>query len=190
VRITPLILLAATMLLGACDSQQVRNDSASAAPQAAPAPDAGSAGKLDRSHAGTAAPSSPFEDPNGDEVSLADFAGKPLLLNLWATWCAPCVTEMPTLDALARREGKRLNVLALSQDREGAAKVGPFFAKHGFKTLEPYLDPKSDMLFAAQADTLPTTIYYDARGKEVWRIVGTEDWTGPKAAGLLKEAGI
>src|SRR5215213_4472067 len=74
-----------------------------------------SAARLDRSHAGDPAPGAAFENPEGEPASLADFRGKPLLLNLWATWCAPCVVEMPTLDALAAREGERLEVLTVSQ---------------------------------------------------------------------------
>src|SRR4051812_48263939 len=68
------------------------------------------AGKIDRSHAGSPAPAAAFTDPDGEPASLADFRGKPLLLNLWATWCGPCVEEMPTLDALAARSGDKLRI--------------------------------------------------------------------------------
>ncbi|MDB5694080.1 MAG: TlpA family protein disulfide reductase [Alphaproteobacteria bacterium] len=144
--------------------------------------------KLDRSHAGTAAPTAEFEDPDGEPVSFAVFQGKPLLVNLWATWCTPCVAEMPTLDALAGRMGGRLQLLALSQDTDGRAKVQAFFSQHRFKTLEPYLDPKMDMMGTLKLDTLPTTILYDAKGREIWRVVGREDWGSARAAALLNEA--
>ena len=146
------------------------------------------AGHLDRSHAGSAAPSSSFRDPDGESVSLADFRGRPLLLNLWATWCAPCIAEMPTLDALSAREKGRLQVLAVSQDLQGASKVDAFFTKYGFANLAPYVDAEAALTSAAQADTLPTTILYDAQGKEVWRITGKEDWNGARAAALVREA--
>src|SRR4051794_35052296 len=67
--------------------------------------------RIDRSHAGSAEPATEFEDPDGEPVSFAVFQGKPLLVNLWATWCTPCVAEMPTLDALAGHVGDRLQVL-------------------------------------------------------------------------------
>ena len=143
-------------------------------------------GRLDRSHAGTQAPAALFEDPAGEPVSLADFQGKPLLVNLWATWCGPCVVEMPTLDALAGREGD-LQVLAVSQDMAGREKVDAFFAQRDFAALEAYLDPSLSLMMEMKVDTLPTTILYDAKGREVWRMTGMEDWTGSRAARLLKE---
>jgi thiol-disulfide isomerase/thioredoxin len=144
--------------------------------------------KLDRSHAGTSAPATEFEDPDGEKVSFATFSGKPLLLNLWATWCAPCVSEMPTLDALAGKAGGRLQVVALSQDMNGRDKVGAFFQKHRFKALEAYLDPKMDAMADLKVEVLPTTILYGADGREIWRVTGVEDWRSDRAAKLLAEA--
>lgn len=145
-------------------------------------------GRLDRSFAGTPAPRSIFEDPAGEAISLPDLGGRPLLVNLWATWCAPCVAEMPTLDALAERE-KRLKVLAISQDLDGKDKVRAFFAERRFTKLQPYLDPGLSLMTELKVDTLPTTILYDPQGREVWRMTGMADWTGARAARLLKEAG-
>lgn len=145
-------------------------------------------GRLDRSFGGTPAPGATFQDPDGQPVSLADFRGKPLLVNLWATWCAPCVAEMPTLDALARRE-PGLKVLTVSQDLDGRAKVDAFFAQRDFTAIEPYLDPELKLMSELRIGTLPTTILYDADGKEVWRMTAMENWTGSRAAKLLKEAG-
>jgi thiol-disulfide isomerase/thioredoxin len=145
-------------------------------------------GKLDRSHAGTPAPSASFEDPDGETVSLADFRGRPLLVNLWATWCAPCVAEMPTLDALAGREGESLQVLAVSQDLNGRDKVERFFEQHGFRKLEAYLDPELALMTELGVGTLPTTILYDANGRELWRMTGIEDWESAQTAALLSEA--
>jgi thiol-disulfide isomerase/thioredoxin len=181
--------LAALVLLAACDGA---ND----VPRGGPAPSGWSGpktvrqdptGRLDRSFAGAAAPTSGFRDPSGKAVSLADFRGKPLLVNLWATWCAPCIAEMPTLDGLAAREGG-LKVLAVSQDMDGKEKVDAFFEQRAFGKLEPYIDPELALMRALKVDTLPTTILYDAEGREVWRMTGKEDWEGSRAAGLLQEA--
>jgi thiol-disulfide isomerase/thioredoxin len=144
--------------------------------------------KLDRSHAGSVAAADAFEDPDGKPVSLARFSGKPLLVNFWATWCEPCVAEMPTLDALAGRSGDRLQVLAVSEDQDGRAKVEAFFAKHHFQTIRPYLDSKMALTPGLKVGTLPTTILYDGQGREIWRTVGMEDWRSPRAAKLIDEA--
>ena len=171
-----------TLALFACDGAKE--------PAQAPQPAETSeqvAGRLDRSHAGEAAPGIQFEDPDGEPASLADFRGKPLLVNLWATWCAPCIAEMPTLDALAARDAD-LQVLALSQDLEGRKKVDAFFDQRKFSKLEPYLDSELSMMSALKVQTLPTTILYDAQGREVWRMTGVEDWTGPRAKALIDEA--
>ncbi|WP_225421537.1 TlpA family protein disulfide reductase [Sphingomonas parva] len=143
---------------------------------------------VDRSHAGTAAPDAGFQDPDGAPASLADFRGKPLLLNLWATWCAPCIKELPTLDALAAREAEKLQVVTLSQDTDGRDKVETFLAGRKLPNLEAWLDPEMKMMTALGVATLPTTILYDADGKEVWRFTGDEDWTGVEAAKLIGEA--
>jgi thiol-disulfide isomerase/thioredoxin len=144
-------------------------------------------GRLDRSKAGSAAPGTVFEDPDGAPASLADFRGKPVLLNLWATWCAPCVAEMPTLDRLAAREADRLHVLTVSQDLDGREKIEAFFARQGYRNLETWLDPQMALMTELKADTLPTTILYDSTGREVWRMVGMEEWESGRAALLIKE---
>ncbi|KQU53054.1 hypothetical protein ASG67_09410 [Sphingomonas sp. Leaf339] len=151
------------------------------ADEVAPSAPAGAAagGSFDRSHAGDAAPTLAFLDPAGKSVTLADYRGKPVLLNLWATWCGPCVKELPTLDALATREAGRLHVVTLSQDMD-PAKVAPFFATRNFKTLKAYTDPKMAWV-PAVASNLPTSILYDSTGHEVLRTVGDLDWTGELA---------
>jgi len=146
-------------------------------------------GRLDRSHAGTAAPDTVFEDGEGRPVRLSAFRGRPLLVNLWATWCGPCVVEMPALDILAQRQGEAIKVLTISQDdTDGRRKVADFFAARNFRRLEPYLDSRMDLMMGLRLDTLPTTILYDAQGREVWRMTGMADWSGERAARLLREA--
>lgn len=171
--------------LAACDKQDSANTQAEAAP-AAPAPAATPAEKpaaIDRSHKGEAPPPVSFAAPDGKPTTIAAFKGKPVLVNLWATWCAPCVKEMPTLDKVAAR----MTVIAVSQDLEGAAKVTPFMAKAGLKNIKPYLDTKVALSTAYQA-SLPTSILYDSAGKEVWRTTGGMDWASQAATDLLAEA--
>jgi thiol-disulfide isomerase/thioredoxin len=160
-----------------------------AAPAGAPGRPPYPTGRLDRSHAGTAAPDTVFEDPNGRPMRLSAFRGRPLLVNLWATWCGPCVVEMPSLDALALRQSEAIKVIAISQDADdGRRKVADFFAARSFQRLEPYLDSRMDLMMGLRLDTLPTTILYDAEGREVWRMTGMADWSGERAARLLREA--
>lgn len=188
------LLLALGLSLAGCDRQKQENPQGAAAPDGLPAgeiADAGASaqptGHIDRSHAGTPAPTVRFQDPKGNPASLADFRGKPLLVNLWATWCAPCIAEMPTLDALAARD-KDLQVLAVSQDMEGRAKVDAFFAERKFAMLQPYIDPELNLMMSLKVETLPTTILYDKEGKEVWRMTGMEHWDQDRAAALIREA--
>lgn len=179
------LLIVAVLSLVACHQkaqQQPANESATAA--------AGTEGikGVHRDHKGAAAPAASFNDPAGKPVTLASFKGKPLLVNLWASWCAPCVKELPTLDNLAR-DGK-VEVLAVSQDTGPHASVVAFLQGHHIATLKPYQDPKMALSGALGPDTvLPTSILIDGSGKEVWRYVGDLDWTSPEAAKLLSEAG-
>lgn len=184
----PLFLLLIPALLAGCDTEPAPKGGNAPPAWAGPATaERQGTGRLDRSDAGTPAPNILFEDPAGEPASIADFRGKPVLVNLWATWCGPCVVEMPSLDALAARNPD-IHVLALSQDMNGQAKVDAFFAERKFAELEPYIDAELSMMSALKVDTLPTTILYDSDGQEVWRMTGREDWTGPRAAALLKEA--
>lgn len=139
--------------------------------------------------AGQQAPAATLVAGDGSDTSLADFAGKPLLLNIWATWCAPCKAEMPTLDTLAALEKPRMSVVVVSQDLEGLAPVKAFFTETNVKNLEPYTDPDNALLAAFNnAIALPTTILYDADGKEVWRIAGGVEWDDAAMAKLLRAA--
>jgi len=190
-------LLAFGVLTGGCDRQVSAPEQAKATPAAqAPQPAAASSGPkegekviidtigtLDRSHKGEAASAASFLDPAGKATSLAAFRGKPVLLNLWATWCGPCVTEMPTLDAIA----KTMTVAAVSQDLGASDKVLAFFAQKKLANLQPYHDPKADLSIAYNAE-LPTSILYDSTGHEVWRMTGGMDWTTETAKTLLAEA--
>jgi thiol-disulfide isomerase/thioredoxin len=147
----------------------------------------GMTGRLDISGRGNPMINASFQAPDGRWVTLSDFKGKPLLVNIWATWCGPCVIEMPMLDQIAGEQAERLKVLVVSQDMQGAAKVEPFFAKAKFAHLEPYLDPDMALSLGFGEGLMPTTVLYDAQGKEVWRLIGAMDWTSARAAALMEE---
>jgi thiol-disulfide isomerase/thioredoxin len=146
------------------------------------------AGRVDVSAKGQDAPAKPFLGPDDGPATLAKFRGRPLMVNLWATWCAPCVAEMPTLDKLAGREKDRFQLIVVSQDLAGRREVTPFFDKNKFANLQPYLDKENVLMEALKIDTLPTTIFYDAKGKEQWRVVGAMNWEGADAAKLIDGA--
>ena len=145
---------------------------------------------IDVSHKGTPAPAVSFNDPKGTATALKSFAGKPTLVNLWASWCAPCIKELPTLDKLAAAQSGKLNVVAISQDDAPHASVVAFLKTHKIQSLDSYQDPKMALSGALSAEVLPTSILFDSNGKEVWRYVGDQDWTSPAAAKLLAEGGV
>ena len=189
--------LVAALSLAGCDKAKPSNEqgagnanvAAATPPATAPAaPAAPTGSKVDRSHKGEAMPAMPFAEPGGAPATLGSFRGHPVLVNLWATWCAPCVKELPTLDALAAQETGKMAVVAVSMDMGGDAQVQPFWKSHGLAALTAYTDAKNGLLSATGAAELPTTILYDAKGREVWRVSGGMDWTGPDAAKLLAEA--
>lgn len=182
---SPIVLLPCLALaLAGCDRQ---SPPAPQPEQRTERPRAELAGRLDISARGTLAPDLVFQSPEGDPARLSDFAGKPLLVNLWATWCVPCVKEMPTLDALAARGEGKLTVLTIAQDIRGREVVDPWFAKNRFAKLEPWLDAPNALSQHYATGMLPTTILYDAEGREVWRMIGGLDWNGPRANTLLAE---
>jgi thiol-disulfide isomerase/thioredoxin len=181
------LAVAAASVIAGCDRQSAQDKQpAEAASPAAAAGDVALKGTLDRSHKGSQMPDFTFADPTGKSLRLQTLKGKPLLVNLWATWCAPCVLEMPMLDKLAA-QGK-VKVLTVSQDMGQPDKVAEFFKTRGFKALEPWLDPESELSFHYNTGTLPTTVLYDSQGREVWRFVGGHDWGNAETAKMLAEA--
>lgn len=181
-----LLICCAILALIAC--QKAEREQAN---EETPAAQAGPVKGVDRSHKGQPVPAAIFFNPDGGEISLAKFNGVPVLVNLWATWCAPCVKELPTLDKLAasHRDDGAVGVIAVSQDSGPQTSVKAFLANLKIKDLGAYHDPKMALSGALGPDTvLPTSILYDADGKEVWRYVGELDWTSPEAAKLLAEA--
>ena len=126
-------------------------------------------------------------DLDGRELNLGALQGRPVLLNLWATWCAPCVKEMPLLDELAGDYGDDLRVVTINQDMGGKDKVAAFFADANYTHLESWLDPEAELSFTLAQGVLPTTVLYDASGVEVWRVPGDFDWSGEEARAAIDE---
>ncbi len=127
-----------------------------------------------------------FLDAEGGEVALADFRGRLVLVNLWATWCAPCLREMPALDALqGRLGGPDFTVVAISQDRAGLTKAGPFWDKAGLENLSLFIDKDLAAGRQINAAGLPTTLLVDRRGREVARLEGPAEWDAPEVVAYL-----
>lgn len=176
-------IIALAMLAGASVIVAAPGSTATAAPAAAAKPPINT---IDRSHAGAAAPKVMFEiSPDGKKASLADYRGRRVLVNLWATWCAPCLAEMPELDALAAAKKGKLVVLPLSQDMEGWQAVKKFFKPGRFQTLVPLLDQPGSFAEKMGARGLPMSVLYDEKGREVWRVVGTLKWGTPEVRAAL-----
>ena len=135
-----------------------------------------------------ALPELAVKDRDGQPVALADLKGKVLLINLWATWCAPCVREMPALDRLqADLGGDKFQVVAISVDRGGLNEVQPFFEKAGVQHLPVYLDQKmASMKAFPLKEGLPLSILVDAQGREVGRLAGAAHWDGEEAKALIR----
>jgi thiol-disulfide isomerase/thioredoxin len=128
-----------------------------------------------------------FQDANGVEKTLADWRGKVVLVNLWATWCAPCRKEMPALDQLQKELGSsKFEVLAISIDRTGLAGSRKFLDETGVKNLALYADPTTKLSSLLKAVGLPVTVLIDAQGREVGRLVGPAEWDSEDAKRLIR----
>jgi thiol-disulfide isomerase/thioredoxin len=130
-----------------------------------------------------------FLDGDDQPIGYEGLRGVPALVNLWATWCAPCVKELPTLQKLQKERKADLWVVPINQDTAPRASIEAFMGEHKLD-LPMYRDPKMAVSGALGAEVLPTSILYDSNGREVWRYVGDMDWTSPEAAKLLAEAGV
>jgi thiol-disulfide isomerase/thioredoxin len=129
-----------------------------------------------------------FQDESGTETNLDKWKGRVVLLNLWATWCAPCRKEMPELDALQKKLGSTdFEVVALSLDRQGATTARKFLDETKATNLKLYVDSSARALDAVKAPGLPATILVDREGREVGRLVGPADWASPEAVALIEK---
>ncbi len=161
---------------------------ASAVPTASATHDV--AQKLEHPADGSAAPDYAFVDADGKKVTAADFKGKVVVMNLWATWCAPCKLEMPTLAKLAREyAGKPVAVVAVSIDKpDEAAQAKAFIAQNA--PLAFYNDPEAKLPWALKpgAVGMPTTLILGKDGLEHGRISGEADWSGAGAKAVVDKA--
>jgi thiol-disulfide isomerase/thioredoxin len=129
----------------------------------------------------TPRPVAAFSFTDGDDapLTLADFHGRMVLLNLWATWCAPCRKEMPALDRLqAKLGGSDFTVLPVSIDHRGRDVIARFYHELGLKSLGIYVDKSANVTYAVNAVGMPTTLLVDAQGRELGRVVGPAEWDG------------
>lgn len=134
------------------------------------------------------APVITFRDGNGQKRALADFAGKVVLVNFWATWCGPCRREMPSLDKLQTRlGGPDFIVVALSSDRKGPKVVRKFYQENNIQHLDTFIDKTTKAQRAFGVYGLPTSLLLDAKGREVGRLVGPAEWASDDAIALIKE---
>lgn len=132
-------------------------------------------------------PEAGFEDKLGDKLSLKDFQGKVVILNFWATWCGPCVLEMPTLDRLqGKLGGKDLAVVAVALDREGIKKAAPFYRQTGVANLTLYTDRRGSLFEELDGRNLPTTFILDRAGRVVGKLVGAAAWDSDAAVMLIR----
>jgi len=134
------------------------------------------------------APAAEFRTRAGETVSLRDYADKVLLVNFWATWCPPCVEEMPTLDALAAEmNSDRFKVMAVSTDRGGANTVDEFLEKKmTLDTLDIYLAPDAKLARAFGVKGMPTTYLVDTGGAVVGYLQGAADWNSTSVKKLIR----
>jgi thiol-disulfide isomerase/thioredoxin len=121
-----------------------------------------------------------FTDPSGGTADIRRFRGRVVLVNFWATWCAPCIKEMTFLDRLQGDfKPNELAVIAISEDQGGLPTARSFMTQQKFGFLKPYADPTGAMAQALGIQGLPTSIIYDKQGHEVQRVIGPYEWDSP-----------
>ena len=185
---------ASALLLTACDRQssgtaQGNGQESTQKENSGPPKHPSLTGTVDRSHAGKGLADVTITHADGRALKLGELTGEPILLNIWATWCPPCIHEMPMLEELAEEFDGELRVVTVSEDIKGAEVVIPFLQENGFERLEPWLDPDNNLIFHyGEAGALPTTVLYDADGKEVLRVLGGYAWNSDEAKALIEEA--
>lgn len=129
-----------------------------------------------------------FTDKDGGEHSLADYRGKVILVNFWATWCAPCREEMPSLDALqGELGGDDFQVVTIATGHNPPPKIDKFFEETGVENLPVLLDPKQQVSRGMGVLGLPVSVLIDREGVEVARLVGDADWSGEAAKQVIRQ---
>ncbi len=134
------------------------------------------------------APNTVFFDPSGKEHRLTDLKGKGIILNFWATWCKPCISEMPQLNRLkGLLNPENIRVLAISQDRQGAPIVKNFLQTNKLYNLEAFIDKGGKLIRALKAKGLPTTILFNKENQEIGRVLGIAEWDTPEAVAFIEK---
>ena len=176
----------APALLGGCDRQSGEKAQPAAAPSsAAAAPEA--RGQLDTSHKGEALPAVTLRDAAGRKLALASLAGKPLLVNLWATWCAPCVAELPALARLSQRV-PGMTVLAVDVTRGSTPQTaGDFLKSHQADALDTLVDTQAVMMRQFKAYSLPVTLLIDPQGRIIAKAEGPAEWDAADAVAYFRK---
>ena len=124
---------------------------------------------------------------NGDARRLGDFSGKVVMVNFWASWCRPCLRELPSIDRLqAAMAGDDFTVVAINIDQGGLRVAEPFARQLNLSSLSLYLDPRSIVSRAMGVQGMPTTVLYDRKGRELGRLEGIAEWDTPEAQALLQ----
>lgn len=132
-------------------------------------------------------PETTWKDGNGKTVSLKDFDGKVVLVNFWATWCAPCVRELPSIDRLAASlDGEEFKVVAISIDRGGNPAARKMLRRLKLNNLDLYLDRENTAVREFGVRQMPTTYVFDRKGREVGRLEGAAEWDEPEAVALVR----
>jgi thiol-disulfide isomerase/thioredoxin len=145
--------------------------------------------KLVRVQPPAALPDVAFTDGEGRDRNLGEWRGKVVLVNLWATWCAPCKLEMPSLDRLqAKLGGADFAVLPISLDRTGAEKPRQFLASNGLKNLDLFLDRGSTLMQTLRVPGLPLSVLVDRQGREIARLAGPAEWDSAEAETMIRAA--
>lgn len=190
--ITKLLLISAavvSLVAGAVVASYFTNDSASP-PRGSEANTAINIGnqRFIRWETPRELPALSFQDEAGKTLTLADFRGRVVLLNIWATWCPPCREEMPSLDRLnAKRGGPAFEVVALSIDHKPDL-VQPFYREIGIKTLRGYHDPSMRVTSTIGVSGVPATLLIDREGREIGRALGPAEWDSASVEALIDAA--
>jgi thiol-disulfide isomerase/thioredoxin len=134
-------------------------------------------------------PDAAFQDAAGKPLKMSDWKGRVVLVNLWATWCAPCRKEMPDLAQLQKELGSdQFEVVAISVDRKGVEASSAFLKETGADALKLYAEPTTTIVNELQVIGLPVTILIDRQGNEIGRLLGPAHWASPEAKALIKAA--
>ncbi len=138
----------------------------------------------------TVAPPLRFADAKGRQLTLADYHGHTLVVNLWATWCGPCIAEIPSFAALVPQlKDSGVLILPISIDLTGAAVVRPFFARHGIRDLPILLNPDGSNMQALNSNGIPVSVVINPLGQLVARLDGAANWNTPGTIAFLRGLG-